>query len=470
MENIPQQGDPMRNSPAAPRAARLLGLALAAASALALESALAAPPAHAQASPVLPASTPAGAGMSMERLDRMRDFFRGEVDKNSAAGYVLMVARGGKLVYSAAIGMRDRARQVPMTFDTRFRIASMTKPITAAAVLMLYEEGRFHLDDPVSRFLPEFANERVFTGVDAQGGLVTEAAKEPITIRHLLTHSAGLGYVFDYSTPLGKAYNALPITPHSTLADVIRAIAGAPLYFEPGAGWRYSYADDVLGRLVEAVSGMSFERFLKQRLFEPLGMTHTGFSIPESDLPLLATLYKHNSTGELEPSDPSVLGSPTDPSRWPSGGGGLISTAGDYLRFAQMLENGGALNGKRILSPVTVALMSSNQVPEDAMLKFWGPDSRGLGYGLGIGVVIDAKSYPQAGFVGDYSWGGFFDTHWVASPRSGVVAVLMTQVDPRGNQAPQRTDPDFRNLLFASVERIDPPPAHDVALGSAAAR
>ena len=334
----------------------------------------------------------------------------------------------------------------------------MTKPITCVAVLMLYEEGRFHLDDPVSRFLPEFANERVFTGVDAQGALVTEAAKEPVTIRHLLTHTSGLGYVFDPSTPLGKAYNALPITAHSTLADVIRAIAGAPLYFEPGAGWRYSYADDVLGRLVEAVSGMSFERFLKTRLFEPLGMTHTGFYIAESDLPLLATLYKHGSMGELEPSDASMPGSPADPNRWPSGGGGLISTAGDYLRFAQMLENGGALNGKRILSPVTVALMSSNQVPEDAMLKFWGADSRGLGYGLGVGILIDAVSSPQAGFTGDYSWGGLWDTHWVASPRSGIVAVLLTQVDPRGNQSPQRTDPDFRNLLFASVERIDPPP------------
>jgi CubicO group peptidase (beta-lactamase class C family) len=455
----------MRNSPAAPCAARFLGLALA------LTSALAPASARAQAPAALPVSTPAAAGMSTERLDHMRDFFRGEVDKNSAAGYVLLVARGGKLVYSATIGMRDRARRLPMTLDTRFRLASMTKPITCVAVLMLYEEGRFHLDDPVSRFLPEFANERVFTGVDAQGALLSVPAKEPVTIRHLLTHTSGLGYVFDPSTPLGKAYNALPITAHSTLADAVRAIAGAPLYFQPGTGWRYSYADDVLGRLVEVVSGMPFERFLKTRLFEPLGMTHTGFYIAESDLPLLATLYKHGSTGELEPSEASMPGSPADPNRWPSGGGGLISTAGDYLRFAQMLENGGSLGGKRVLSPVTVALMSSNHVPDDAMFKFWGADSRGLGYGLGVGILIDAVSSPQAGFTGDYSWGGLWDTHWVASPRSGIVAVLLTQVDPRGNQSPQRTDPDFRNLLFASVERIDPPPADGgISLGRAAAR
>jgi CubicO group peptidase (beta-lactamase class C family) len=331
----------------------------------------------------------------------------------------------------------------------------MTKPITAVAVLMLYEEGRFLLDDPVSRFLPEFANPRVFTAVDAQGALVTEPAKQPITIRHLLTHTAGLGYVFDASTPLGKAYDAVPRTPDRTLAEVVRAIASVPLYHQPGADWRYSYADDVLGRLVEVVSGMPFERFLQARLFDPLGMTHTGFSVPESSLALLATVYSHTATGDLEPRDLSALGSPADPNRWPSGGGGLISTAGDYLRFAQMLATGGSFEGKRYLSPVTVNLMISNHVPDDAMFKFWGANSRGLGYGLGVGVLIDAVSSPQAGLNGDYSWGGFWDTHWLVSPRTAIVAVLMAQVDPRGNTTPQRTGPDFRNLLFASVERLD---------------
>jgi len=444
----------MRDSSVTPGAARWLWLFALAASCV-----------GAQTPPPLPVSTPAATGMSIERLDHMRDFFRDEVGKNSAAGYVLLVARGGKLVYSAAIGMRDRARQIPMTLDTRFRIASMSKPITSVAVLMLYEEGRFQLDDPVARFLPEFANERVFSGIDAQGALTTEPAKDPITIRQLLTHTSGLGYLFDPSTPLGKAYDALPIKADSTLADVVRAIAGAPLYFQPGGGWRYSYADDVLGRLVEVVSGMPFERFLKTRLFEPLGMAHTGFHLAESELPLLATLYKQGPSGELEPTDPSTLGSPTDPNRWPSGGGGLISTAGDYLRFAQMLENGGSLQGRQILSPVTVALMTANHVPEDAMFKFWGAGSRGLGYGLGVGVIIDAVTSPQAGFNGDYSWGGLWDTHWIASPRSGIVAVLLTQVDPRGSQSAQRTDPDFRDLLYASVERIDPPASRQAEAG-----
>jgi CubicO group peptidase (beta-lactamase class C family) len=261
--------------------------------------------------------------------------------------------------------------------------------------------------------------------------------------------------VFDASTPLGKAYDAVPRTPDRTLAEVVRAIASVPLYHQPGADWRYSYADDVLGRLVEVVSGMPFERFLQARLFDPLGMTHTGFSVPESSLALLATVYSHTATGDLEPRDLSALGSPADPNRWPSGGGGLISTAGDYLRFAQMLATGGSFEGKRYLSPVTVNLMISNHVPDDAMFKFWGANSRGLGYGLGVGVLIDAVSSPQAGLNGDYSWGGFWDTHWLVSPRTAIVAVLMAQVDPRGNTTPQRTGPDFRNLLFASVERLD---------------
>jgi CubicO group peptidase (beta-lactamase class C family) len=212
----------------------------------------------------------------------------------------------------------------------------------------------------------------------------------------------------------------------------------------------------VLGRLVEVVSGVPFERFLQTRLFDPLGMSHTGFHLPRADLPLLATVYRHTPDGGLEPADLGPYADATDPHRWPSGGGGLLSTAGDYLRFAQMLANGGSLEGRQYLSPVTVALMSSNQVPDDAMLKYWGANSKGLGYGLGVGVVIDAASSPQADLPGDYSWGGFLDTHWIASPRSGIVAVLLAQLDPRGNAAPQRTDADFHNLLFAAVAGLEP--------------
>ena len=407
---------------------------------------------------VLPRATPAAVGLSAGRLERMADHFRAEVAKRSAAGYVLMVARHGKLVYSTAVGMRDRERQRPMTLDTRFRLASMTKPVTSVAVLMLYEEGRFQLDDPVSRFLPEFADARVFTGVDEHGNLTGEPAKRPITIRHLLTHTSGLGYgpAYDPASPLTKAYAALKLGAPGSLADKVRTIASLPLYAQPGDEWRYSFADDVLGRLVEVVSGRPFDRFLKERLFDPLGLRATGFVIPDADAGLLATVYKHNPAGDLERSDLELFQAPTDPTRWPSGGAGLVSTAGDYLRFAQMLANGGSLDGREYLSPVTVALMTANHVPDDALFKYWGANSRGLGYGLGVGVEIDAKSAPQAGCAGDYSWGGFLDTHWVVSPRTGIVGVLLTQIDPRGNTTPQRTDVDFRNLLFAAVTRLDP--------------
>jgi CubicO group peptidase (beta-lactamase class C family) len=403
------------------------------------------------ASPPLPAQAPRTEGMSPTRLQQLNDFFAGEAERQSAAGYVLAVARHGKLVDAAAVGYRDIEHRVPMSLDTRFRIASMSKPVTSVAVLMLYEEGRFHLDDPIKRWLPEFAQPRVYTGVDADGNLQSEPAKRDITIRDLLTHSSGLGYLFDYQTPLGKAWLSLKIDRHASLAEGTRQIASLPLYFSPGEGWQYSYAHDVLGRLVEVVAGMPFQEFLKERLFTPLKMNSTGFYLTPETVPLLATMYVRGADGALQTDRAAWLAQPDDSELTPSGGGGLISTAGDYLRFAQMLANGGSLEGHQVLSPVTVALMTHNQVPVDAMQKFWGADSVGLGFGLGVGVEVDASHAPQAGYDGDYEWGGVFDTHWLVSPRTGLVAVLLAQIDPSGNKHPQRTDVDFRNLLFAAV-------------------
>jgi CubicO group peptidase (beta-lactamase class C family) len=282
--------------------------------------------------------------------------------------------------------------------------------------------------------------------------MVTEPAQRAITIRDLLTHVSGLGYLFDGKTPLGKAYLALKLDPHGSLADNVRLIATQPLYFQPGEGWFYSYADDVLGRLVEVVSGMPFARFLSERLFVPLKMNATGFYVPAAAKASMVTVYGHDAEGALQaatwPDDVA------DPLRWASGGGGLISTAGDYLRFAQMLANGGSLEGHQYLSPVTVDLMTHNQVAETAMVDFWGAGSTGLGYGLGVGVEIDTRHATHAGYPGDFSWGGVFDTHWVASPRTGVVAVLLTQSDPLGPDATRQraaNDDDMMNLLFAAV-------------------
>ena len=406
----------------------------------------------------LPSATPIRAGMSAERLERMSEFFRSEVEKNTAAGYVLLVARHGKLVYSSAIGMRDREQALPMTLDTRFRIMSMTKPVTSVAVLMLCEQGLLQLDDPVSRYLPEFADARVFTRKGERGELETGPAKQPITIRHLLTHTSGLGYgpLYDQSSDLAQTWGSLDLSGPGSLADKVRAIAALPLYSQPGEQWRYSYADDVLGRVIEVVSGQPFDRFLQTRLFEPLGMRDTSFWIPERDAGELARVYVRDAQGSLQPVDASLVGSPHDPTKWPSGGHGLISTAGDYLRFAQMLANGGSFAGRQYLSPVTVALMTSNQVAADAMAKFWGANSLGLGYGMGVAPVIDAGAAAQANLDGDYSWGGLLGTQWLVSPQSGIVAVLMTQMNPIGNAEAQRTYVDFRNLLYATVVTQNP--------------
>ncbi|HUX72546.1 MAG TPA: serine hydrolase domain-containing protein [Steroidobacteraceae bacterium] len=343
----------------------------------------------------LPRAAPESVGLSAARLRTMSEFFRIEASRHTAPGYVLMVARGGKLVAASAVGYRNIAQRLPMTLDTRFRIASMSKPITAVAVLMLYEEGRFQLDDPLARFLPEFAHPQVFTGVGAKGEITTEPATRDITIRDLLTQTSGLGYLpgFDTKTPLAKVYGALKLDPHASLADTVRRIAAMPLYFQPGQGWRYSYADDVLGRLVEVVSGMPLPQFLSERIFSPLKMNATGFYLPPSTAPMLATMYKPDGEGGLTVSHANWITDPTDAKLWPSG----------------------------------------------------------------VGVEIDALHAPQADFNGDYSWGGIFGTEWLASPRTGIVAVLMTQIDPTGNSIRLRTDVDFQNLLFAAVRDLGPP-------------
>ena len=403
----------------------------------------------------LPVAKPESQGMSTERLERMGAFFQGEVAKETAAGYVIVVARNGKLLYSTAVGERDREQHLPMTLDTRFRIASMTKPVTMTAALMLYEQGKFHLDDPISRYLPEFKDMQVAVGMDEAGNLKTEPAKRLITIRHVMTHTAGFGYgaLFDGNSPASKAWAKVGLGDGSTLAQKTAEIAKLPLNFHPGESWRYSVANDVLGRLVEAVSGMPFDDYLQQNLFNPLAMTHTGFYVQPQDVQLVAKAYKHDAAGKLELGEFGPLSAQTKRPAFISGGGGLISTAGDYLRFAQMLANGGTFEGRQYLSPVTVALMSSNQVPADAQRLYWGESSKGLGYGLGVAPEIDIRMAPHAGMDGDYSWGGVLDTHWVASPKTGVVAVLMTQVNPLGRKE-ARTDDDFRNLLFAALQKL----------------
>lgn len=405
----------------------------------------------------LPVATAESVGMSTARLTAMGEFFRGETTRDAAAGYSILVARHGKLVYSAAVGMQDRERSVPMSLDTRFRIFSMTKPVTSVAVLMLYEDGKLQLDDPLSRYLPAFAQAKVFVGFDAAGERRFEAARTPITIRHLLTHRSGLGYAagYDRDSPLAADWAGFSLYGPQTADAKIRQLASLPLYFEPGTDWRYSYATDVLGHLVEVVSGMPFAEFLQRRIFTPLGMRRSGFFVPPAEAATVAAVYRHDAQGKLERVTEAWVAAPTAPPPFSSGGAGLISTAGDYLRFAQMLANGGELDGHRLLSPVTVALMTSQQAPTEAMGKAYGQQWRGLGFGLGVSPVIDFRHVPQANLDGDYTWPGVLDTHWLVSPRSGIVAVVLAQVARGPDGAAKRTYQDMHNQVYQAVLSID---------------
>lgn len=405
----------------------------------------------------LPRAAPESVGMSSTRLAAMGEFFKRETERNAAAGYAILVARHGKLVYATAVGMQDRERAVPMSLDTRFRIFSMTKPVTSVAVLMLYEEGKLQLDDPVSRYLPAFAQARVVVGVDEAGKPRTEPAKRPITVRQLLTHTSGLGYGpgYDTGSPIAAQWGAFnPWSPKSA-DEKMQELAALPLYFEPGSDWRYSYATDVLGHLVEVVSGMPFAEFLKKRLFDPLGMSRTGFFVSEADASRVATVYRRGATGGLEPLGGAFARPPTAPPPFISGGGGLISTAGDYLRFAQMLADQGRFEGRHYLSPVTVELMTSQQVPDDAMGKAYGDTWRGLGFGLGVSPVIDFRHVPQANRNGDYTWPGVMDTNWMVSPSTGVVAVVLAQVARGADGQANRTYQDMHNQIYQAIVDLD---------------
>jgi CubicO group peptidase (beta-lactamase class C family) len=384
--------------------------------------------------------SPEDVGLSSERLERIANAIQRSIDDGRIAGGVALVARHGKIAYLKAVGMADRDAKKPMRTDSLFRICSMTKPLTSVAVMMLYEEGRFTLNQPVSDFLPEFKNMKVLDPPFPQdktsppGALVD--AKRPITIRHLLSHTAGLTYGGDR---LGKAYRDAGIgsglhQQEGTIGDGVKKLAAQPLLFQPGDAWEYSLADDVLGYLVEVVSGMPLDKFFQERIFKPLGMKDTYFFLPDEKVPRLATAYTYYPEKGLQP----ILGgqvvkegdftySADYPYRGPrtyfSGGAGLCSTAEDYYRFCQMMLNGGQLNGVRLLSRKSVELMTQNHIEgkrED------------MGYGLGFGAYSEPRHLTELGSIGSYYWGGFYYTAFVIDPKEDLVAVFMAQLHPTG--------------------------------------
>ncbi len=341
------------------------------------------------------------------------------------SGYVALFARDGEVVHAKASGYADIETRKPMQLETRFRIASMTKPVTATAALLLIEEGRLGLDDPVARYIPAAANLRVASSreFDASGLIPTEPLARPLTVRDLLTFRAGIGSRDD-SSDLGTLWSERYIYEGSgTLGDRIDRILTAPLYEQPGERWRYGWTADVLARVVEVAAGEPFDDFLERRIFTPLGMTSTGFLPPETERSDIATMYTQDENQDLVRIETPA----SDSVEWTPGGSGLVSTASDFMRFALMLWNRGQYDGVRVLSSETVDAMTHPHV-ESGVLEEEGID--GLGWGLGLAVVVDSEATPMIDETGDFWWSGYYGTTFFVSPETGLAGVVLSQNQP----------------------------------------
>jgi len=369
--------------------------------------------------------TPEEFGFSSERLARINTVTQRYVDEGKYAGFVTLVARRGAVVHLEKCGLQDIQKNKPLELDTLFRIYSMTKPITSVALMMLYEQGLIRLEDPVSRFAPEFKNVRVLES----GGRLVEPRRE-ITVHHLLTHTAGLGYGDEEDSLIDKLYRDVDLENiDSTNEEVSRKLAGLPLRFHPGESWHYSYATDVIGRLVEIISGVSLGEFFEENIFKPLGIEETFFRIPEKKVNRFAELYGKTEKGPLEIIDVAMGGDFFKVVR-DSGGAGLISKAEDYFRFAQFFLNKGELNGVRLLSPKTVELMRANHLPPDILPINMGDPWPRVGFGLGFNVWLDDLKVDMRGSAGSHGWGGWASTQFWIDPVEEIIGILMVQLIP----------------------------------------
>jgi len=396
-------------------------------------------------------------GFDPQRLQRIDAHFRTYVDDGRLPGWLVLVSRAGKIAHLSTYGQRDVESALPVEEDTLFRIYSMTKPITSVAAMMLYEEGAFQLTDPVSRFIPSFADVRVYTG-GSSGKPVTVPAVEPVRIWHLLTHTSGLTYGFHYVHPVDAIYRAagyeFGAPPGMDLAAACDGWAALPLQFQPGSEWNYSVSTDVLGRVIEVASGMSLDRFFAERICSPLGMTDTAFHVPEAEQDRLGALYAVPA-GQREKVRHDAMGrTATRPPRLLAGGGGLISTAADYHRFTQMLLGCGELDGTRLLGTHTVAYMTRNQLPGGVDIETYGrpinaeTGSKGIGFGLGFGVVDDPAEVKGLCSRGEYHWGGLASTAFWVDPAEELTVIFLTQLMPSSTY-PIR--PELRQLVYQAL-------------------
>jgi CubicO group peptidase (beta-lactamase class C family) len=383
---------------------------------------------------------PEEVGLSSERLARIdRHLERRYVDQKKIAGALTLVARRGKVAYLSPIGMADLERGRPMREDAIFRIYSMTKPVASVALMTLYEHGQFQLDDPVSKFIPSWREQRVYEGGN-HPAFMTRPVDRPMSIRDLLTHTSGLTYGFMERTNVDRAYRRLGIGERTgTLAEMVEQLARLPLEFSPGTRWNYSVSTDVVGHLVEVISGRRLDVYLREEIFEPLGMADTGFFVPPEKLERFATNYSRLPDKSLKIEDEPQSSPYARPPTFFSGGGGLVSTAGDYLRFCRMLLGGGELDGARVLGRKTIELMTMNHLPDGqdiAALNLGGQFSQveyvGVGFGLGFSVTLDLARAQIVGSPGEYAWGGAASTAFWIDPAEELVVIFMTQFMPSG--------------------------------------
>jgi CubicO group peptidase (beta-lactamase class C family) len=384
--------------------------------------------------------SPESVGLCAERLSRIETHLEKRyIEPQKIAGSLTLVARKGEVAYLSTLGRMDIERDKPMGEDTIFRIYSMSKPITSVALMMLYEHGHFQLDDAVHKYIPEWRDLRVYQ-MGNHPRWVTTPCERPMTIRDLFCHMSGLTYGFMERTNVDRAYRRLGVGREDSkdLRAMIETLATLPLEFSPGTRWNYSVSTDVLGYLVEVFSGMPLDEYLRTRIFEPLGMVDTGFSVPADQIDRFAANYTRGRRKQLRIEDDPKTSLYTKPATFFSGGGGLVSTASDYLRFCRMLLNRGELDGERLLGRKTIELMTSNHLPDGRDLTelatgaFSETTYEGVGFGLGFSVQLDCAKSQIVGTAGEFAWGGAASTAFWVDPAEELITIFMTQLMPSG--------------------------------------